>query len=95
MQKFVNPNDPNNIQTIAWIEKQARILLETEVGTISVEELSCNDSSCIHATSVICWANESNIEYFKISKPLVFIKKRDIEVAMKQSIFQKPLHLHS
>ncbi|MEY4937631.1 MAG: hypothetical protein RIS64_3990 [Bacteroidota bacterium] len=94
MQKFINPNDPNNFQTIAWIEKQVRILLETEAGIISIEELSCHDSSCIHATSVICWANELDIQYFKISKPLVFIKKRDIELALKQSIFQKPLHQH-
>jgi hypothetical protein len=94
MQKFINPNDPNNFQTIIWIEKQVRTLLETDLGTISVEELSCNDSSCIHATSVICWANELDIRYFKIFKPLVYIKKRDIEAALKQYVLQKPLHQH-
>jgi hypothetical protein len=94
MQKFINPNDPDNLQTIAWIERQTRLLLETEVGTISVEELSCNEAGCLHATSVICWANDLDIKYFKIPKPLVFIRKRDIEVALKESVIQKPLHQH-
>jgi hypothetical protein len=94
MQKFINPNDPNNLQTLAWIERQTRLLLETEVGTISVEELSCNEAGCLQATSVICWANDADIRYFKIFKPLVFIRKRDIEAALKQYVLQKPFHQH-
>lgn len=94
MQKFTNPNDPENVQTLAWIQKQASLALETATETISVEELSCNESSCLHATVVIGWSNDANIKYFKIPKPLVFIRKGDIERALKQPIFEKPLHQH-
>ncbi len=94
MQRFINPKDPHNFQTIAWIEKQTRLLLQTEDGTISVEELSCNDSSCLHATTILRWTNESEIRYYKIPKPLVFIQKRDIESSLKQYVLLKPQHLH-
>jgi hypothetical protein len=84
MQKFTNPNDPNNTQLNAtlkrWISDKLQL---SDTAVIEIQEHQCTDASCLHAETIFQIKNSENREEFgdlyKIAKPLVFIRKWDVE----------------
>ena len=95
MNKFTNPNDPENAQLKAvlkrWISEKLTLSSET---LIEIEEHQCTEASCVHAETVFQVKNtEGGYDVYKIAKPLVFIRKWDIE-GMKKSTSKLVLHKH-
>ena len=86
MQKFTNPNDPNNTQlneTLKrWISEK---LLLGDAAVIDIVEHQCRDASCLHAETVFKVKNGGEGSLYKIAKPLVFIRKWDVEAMKKVS----------
>jgi hypothetical protein len=81
MTTFKNPHDPDNSATIAKLETLVRSLLSLpENTTVQVLELNCMDPGCMDKeTRFIITSPESVTKQFRIHKPLVFIRQRDIE----------------
>ncbi len=81
MQKFTNPNDPHNTQLNAtltrWISEKLHLTDEAVIGII---EHQCTDTNCLHAETIFQVKNrEEEAMFYKIAKPLVFIRKWDVE----------------
>jgi hypothetical protein len=84
MQKFINPNDPSNTQLNAtlkrWISEKLQL---DDTAVIEIQEHQCTDANCLHAETVFKIKNDENTEggneFYKIAKPLVFIRKWDVE----------------
>ena len=104
MTKFTNPLDPENIQIKKAIRQwvMARFKLDESVE-INIIEHQCTEASCVHAETVISFENtveERNPEasgkggqFYKIAKPLVYIRK--IDVALMQKVLTKTVvHRH-
>jgi hypothetical protein len=91
-QRFENPNDPDNSQIRAAL---ARWLAESGyVGTLEVVENVCTDPGCLHTETVLILENsDMPIQYFKIAKPLVYIRKWDI-AALKALTTPPTVHRH-
>jgi hypothetical protein len=88
MQKFINPNDPSNTQLNAtlkrWISEKLQL---SDASVIEIQEHQCTDANCLHSETIFKVKNGENTEggneFYKIAKPLVFIRKWDVE-AMKK-----------
>jgi hypothetical protein len=84
MQKFTNPNDPNNTQLNATLKRWISEKLQLSDGAvIEIQEHQCTDANCLHSETVFQVKNGENTEeglvLYKIAKPLVFIRKWDVE----------------
>ena len=84
MTKFTNPNDPNNTQIHSVLKRWISEKLNLNEGTvIEIEEHGCTEASCVHAETFFHIKNGENTEggasFYKIAKPLVFIRKWDID----------------
>ncbi len=81
MTTFKNPHDPDNSATIAQLEALVRSLLSLPENTsVQVLELNCMDPGCMDKeTRIIITSPEAPVKQFRIHKPLVFIRKRDLE----------------
>ena len=95
MNTFKNPNDPDNTQLKStlknWISAHLKLSKE---AIIDIEEHQCTEASCVHAETLFQTPNtEGGYDVYKIAKPLVFIRKWDIE-AMKKSTSKIVLHKH-
>ena len=102
MKKFTNPNDPENVQLKStlkrWISEK---LVLSQEAVIEIEEHNCTEVSCVYAETVFTIKNtpdvsgqvEGVMDFYKIAKPLVFIRKWDIEV-MKRSTIKLVVHKH-
>jgi hypothetical protein len=86
MNKFKNPLDPENIQIKALLKQWiiAKFQLKKTVD-IEIIEHNCSEASCVHAETTISIAHIENTEkeHYKISKPLTFIRKWDMEALKK------------
>lgn len=81
--KFVNPADPDNILLKAkialWIKEKLKLQSEPE---LSVVEIPCGQDNCpCIQTQIILSAPFSHT--FQIGKPLVYIRKWDIQLLQK------------
>ncbi len=102
MTQFKNPLDPDNIQIRMAIRKWLIDCFKLdESARIEIVEHRCSEASCVHAETVISVAysddtsrdNREGVYYYKISKPLVFIRK--IDVSLIKVLTQKPqVHRH-
>lgn len=97
MNVFKNPLDPENIEIKKAIQKWVieRFKLENSVQ-IEIIEHRCTEASCVHAETVISVLNVRDTEgvaFYKIAKPLVYIRKIDIALMQKVAAKPKP-HQH-
>ena len=85
MATFKNPLDPENIQVKKVIRQWVidRFKLDEPVS-IGIVEHQCTEPSCVHAETVISIQNTEGSEFYKIAKPLVFIRKIDIGIMQKK-----------
>jgi hypothetical protein len=86
---FKNPLDPENIQIKTAIRQWviARFKLDESVQ-IDIVEHQCSEASCVHAETVISVNYTVGGLFFKITKPLVYIRKLD--VSLMQQLPTKP-----
>ena len=94
MTKFTNPLDPENIQIKKAIRQwvMARFKLDESVE-INIIEHQCTEASCVHAETVISFENTEGGQFYKIAKPLVYIRKIDISL-MQKVLTKTVVHRH-
>ena len=99
MSHFTNPNDPENVQlkiTLSnWVcEYYKTHYPDTEpFDAIDIVEYNCPDPGCLHAESLIEIRVGVVYHFFRIAKPLVYIRKGDIS-SMKETQWGMPNHKH-
>jgi hypothetical protein len=80
MQKFINPNDENGEKTREtlrrWVVERLKL---TNVDSVVIQEHVCTDPGCLHAETVFKVENTEGVALYKIAKPLVYVRKWDIE----------------
>ena len=80
MKKFNNPLDPDDLEIRAAIKQWAIDFLKLELSTdIEIVEHLCTEASCLHAETVLKVENTEGSSFFKIAKPLTFIRKLDVQ----------------
>lgn len=81
MTVFKNPKDPENTKLITTLEQ----LIREQIAPISpvrieVSEIDCADPGCADKTTQLTVVHKDRLsKTFHIHKPIVFIKKSDIE----------------
>ena len=81
MATFRNPHDPENLVIIAKIHEwvKEKILLDGN-AIIQVIEVDCADPGCMDkATRILITGIDKEMKQFSIHKPLVYVRKPDIE----------------
>ncbi len=86
MNKFKNPLDPENNQIKSLLKQWviAKFQLKN-TDDIEIIEHNCSEASCVHAETSITITHSENAEkdHYKISKPLTFIRKWDMDALKK------------
>jgi len=85
MAVFKNPNDPENINLISTLELLIReIIVPNNPEEIKITEIDCADPGCVDkATKIEVIESDSTTVVYMLHKPLVFVKKSDLENALK------------
>ncbi len=77
---FVNPNDTANtkLHTLirTWVKDKFAL---TEPFDLSVSEIKCADPGCPDIDTYITLHQEGQSRKFRIAKPLVYVRKWDID----------------
>lgn len=79
---FKNPRDLHNVEVTKTIKQWTRELLHLEEGNavLFVSEIECADPGCPGTeTHIMIAENEKKPQLLRIQKPLVFVRKKDIE----------------
>jgi hypothetical protein len=78
---FKNPLDPENKQAIEFIKKWTKEVAHIdEDAAISILETACVNPDCPGtSTTITITGPQKNTKSFSLHKPLVFIRKTDIE----------------
>ena len=90
MNTFKNPFDPDNSQTKVLLKQWvATKLTLSPQAVVEILEHHCSDSACLHAETIFritdfnteggVITRNSDEKLYKIPKPLVFIRKWDID----------------
>ena len=96
MTTFKNPLDPENIEIKKAIRQWVIDRFKLDAGVkIDIVEHRCAESSCVHAETVISVENTEGVlnpetigkkeVFYKIAKPLVYIRKIDVALMQKMS----------
>jgi hypothetical protein len=85
MTTFRNPNDPNNTIITAKVQEWTRLAMDLKEDTIiEVVEVDCADPGCMDKeTKIILTTGQGNKKQFRIHKPLVYVRKPDIQHLVK------------
>jgi hypothetical protein len=93
MKAFINPHDPNNTalkKTLSdWLKVKLALDDDTEV---SIHEHLCSEPSCVHAETVFRTENTEGVSFYKIAKPIVYVRKWDLDGLKK--IDMPTVHTH-
>jgi hypothetical protein len=81
--QFKNPLDPENLAIQKAIKQWVAIFLQLPDDTvITVSEIKCCGENCPHIeTCITVWQTPPLL--LKIPKPLVYVRKYDVETAIK------------
>jgi hypothetical protein len=93
MKAFINPHDPDNIELkkilTNWLKEKLALNDDTKV---SIHEHLCSEPNCIHAETVFRTENTEGVSFYKITKPIVYIRKWDLDALKK--IHAPTVHTH-
>lgn len=94
MKKFINPLDPDDLKIKAAIQQWTIDFFKLNESTdIDITEHLCTETSCVHAETVVKVSNTEGVYFYKIAKPLTFIRKLDVQ-NMKEMTTTNVLHKH-
>jgi hypothetical protein len=94
MKKFINPLDPDDLKIKAAIQQWTIDFFKLNESTdIDITEHLCAETSCVHAETVVKVSNTEGVHFYKIAKPLTFIRKLDVQ-NMKEMTTTNVLHKH-
>jgi hypothetical protein len=80
MKKFNNPLDPDDINIKSAIKKWTIDLLKLNADSdIEITENLCSEASCVYAETLLKVQNTEGSSFYKITKPLTFIRKLDVQ----------------
>jgi hypothetical protein len=80
MKKFSNPLDPDDVNIKSAIKKWTIDLLKINTDSeVDITEHLCSESSCVYAETFIKVKNTEGSLFYKITKPLTFIRKLDVQ----------------
>jgi hypothetical protein len=80
MKKFHNPLDPDDINIKSAIKKWTIDLLKLNADSeIEITENLCSEASCVYAETVVKVVYTEGSLFYKITKPLTFIRKLDVQ----------------
>jgi hypothetical protein len=93
MKAFINPHDPDNtalkITLTNWLKVKLTLNDDT---TVSIHEHLCSEPSCVHAETVFRTENNQEVSFYKITKPIVYVRKWDLDGLKK--IDMPTVHTH-
>jgi hypothetical protein len=106
MKAFINPHDPDNVAIKATLSGWLRTKLAlNDDAEVSVHEHLCSEPSCVHAETVFKVENGQNtvdegnpegggkgLLFYKIAKPIVYIRKWDLDAMKKIETPMKHAH---
>ncbi len=94
MKKFINPLDPDDLKIKAAIQQWTLEFFKLgEATAVEITEHLCTEASCVHAETVVKVSDTEGVHFFKIAKPLTFIRKVDVQ-NMKQINNGLSVHKH-
>ncbi|MBL7818331.1 MAG: hypothetical protein JNL70_25185 [Saprospiraceae bacterium] len=94
MSKFKNPLDPDNSQIKQAIRKWIREQMSLdEAITIDISEHNCSETNCVYAETMISVDDTEGVRFYKIAKPLIYVRKLDI-LSMRESKIRGLSHRH-
>ncbi len=80
--QFNNPLDPGNIKLITTLKAWVKERFDLKNGTeIIFHEHDCADASCPDKMVRFAFEKDNIMQFMMIRKPLVYIRKRDIDTA--------------
>ena len=86
MKKFNNPLDPDDLKIRAAIRQWTLDFLALDASAdVEITEHLCAEVSCLHTETVLKVDNTEGSSFFKIAKPLTFIRKLDIQSMTKMA----------
>lgn len=103
MNVFKNPLDPDNLKAKDLLKKWLSTKLKLgETAHIEITEYQCADPGCLHAETVFKVSDLPNtpermtegLKIYKIAKPLVFIRRLDIDAIVQGTDSKKAVHKH-
>lgn len=98
MNQFKNPLDPDNLKAKDLLKKWLSTKLNLgATAHIDITEYQCADPGCLHAETVFHVFESQNTEggeNYKIAKPLVFIRKWDIDAITQTTESKSAVHKH-
>jgi hypothetical protein len=84
MKKFINPLDPDDLNIRAAIRQWTIDFLKLEASTeLEIIEHLCTEANCLHTETVIKVENTEGSLFYKIAKPLTYIRKLDVQSMTK------------
>lgn len=109
MNQFKNPLDPDNLKAKdllkTWLSTKLKL---GSTAHIEITEYQCADPGCLHAETIFqvfdavkahdvtasrAWQEEDSRDY-KIAKPLVFIRRWDIDSIVQVTGSKSAAHKH-
>ena len=94
MKKFINPLDPDDLKIRAAIRQWTIDSLKLNPYTeLEIIEHLCTEANCLHTETIIKVENTEGIHFYKIAKPLTFIRKLDVQNMVEINSFM-PIHRH-
>lgn len=106
MNPFTNPLDPDNSKAKDilknWLSAKLKL---TANARIDITEFQCADPGCLHSETIFYVSDSptpamtlskplpENTQVYKIAKPMVFIRKWDID-AISLTTVNRPAHKH-
>jgi hypothetical protein len=94
MKGFKNPLDPDNLNIKTALRRWAiEKLALAENAEVQITEIQCAEPNCVHVETLISVVDTEGGRFFKINKPLVFIRKWDVQ-AWQEMGHQDAIHRH-
>ena len=103
MNAFKNPLDPDNLKAKDLLKKWLSTKLKLgATARIDIAEYQCADPGCIHAETIFKVSESLNTpeginevgQIYKIAKPLVFIRRWDIDGIIQMTNSKSVIHKH-
>jgi hypothetical protein len=77
---FINPNDAGNAKLYKHIEQWVKAKFNlSEAAEITVSEIKCADAGCPDIDTYIYVKDQNEQKKYRIAKPLVYVRKWDID----------------
>ena len=82
---FINPNDPDGTKTKATIALWFRLKFDlAEEVAVDIVEIKCSDPGCVDVDTHFTFLLEGQQQHYIIKKPLVYIRKWDLNHMFKK-----------